>query len=75
MEGLTRDPKQARPSCGSFLRKGEVFAYVGLNQKLKDLKDLNKLREQHCPYWSHWVLRAIGWRGDLMQNSFLFAST
>jgi hypothetical protein len=26
--------------CGSRLRKGEVFAYVGLSQNLKDLKDL-----------------------------------
>jgi len=24
--------------CGSFLRKGEVFAYLGRNQNLKDLK-------------------------------------
>ena len=24
--------------CGSFLRKGEVFAYVGSIQNLKDLK-------------------------------------
>ena len=27
--------------CGSRLRKGEVFAYVGRNQNLKDLKDRN----------------------------------
>ena len=26
--------------CGPRLRKGEVFAYVGLPQNLKDLKDL-----------------------------------
>ena len=25
--------------CGSRLRKGEVFGYVGLSQNLKDLKD------------------------------------
>ena len=25
--------------CGFFLRKGKVFAYVGINQNLKDLKD------------------------------------
>ena len=25
--------------CGSRLRSGEVFAYVGRNQNLKDLKD------------------------------------
>ena len=25
--------------CGSRLRKGEVFAYVGLPQNLKDLKE------------------------------------
>jgi len=29
--------------CGSFLRKGEVFAYVGSIQTLKDLN--NKVRE------------------------------
>ena len=34
------DPKEAGPFCGSFLRKGEVFAYVGLIQNLKDLKGL-----------------------------------
>ena len=32
-----RDPKTA-PFCISFLRKGEVLAYVGLPQNLKDLK-------------------------------------
>ena len=25
--------------CGSFVREGEVFAYVGLFQNLKDLND------------------------------------
>jgi hypothetical protein len=30
--------KEQEPSCGSLLRKGEVFAYVGLIQNLKDLK-------------------------------------
>ena len=31
--------KEAGLFCGSFLRKGEVFASVGLSQNLKDLKD------------------------------------
>ena len=31
--------KDAGLCCGSRLRKGEVFAYVGLPQNLKDLKD------------------------------------
>ena len=31
--------KEAGLSCGSFLRKGEVFAYVGRIQNLKDVKD------------------------------------
>ena len=31
--------KDAGLYCGSRLRKGEVFAYVGLSQNLKDLKD------------------------------------
>ena len=30
--------------CGSRLRKGEVFAYVGRNQNLKDLQDRRKLK-------------------------------
>ena len=30
--------KEAGLFCGSFLRKGEVFAYVGRMQKSKDLK-------------------------------------
>jgi len=30
--------KQAGLFCGSFLRKGEVFAYFGLSKNLKDLK-------------------------------------
>jgi len=29
--------------CTSFLQKGEVLAYVGLNHNLKDLKDLKDL--------------------------------
>jgi hypothetical protein len=32
--------KDAGLCCGSRLRKGEVFAYVGRNQNLKDLKDV-----------------------------------
>ena len=31
--------KDAGLYCGPRLRKGEVFAYVGLPQNLKDLKD------------------------------------
>ena len=30
--------KEARLFCGSFLRKGKVFAYVGLSQNLKEIK-------------------------------------
>ena len=37
-EKRERDPKTAL-FCISFLRKGEVLAYVGLPQILKDLKD------------------------------------
>ena len=32
--------KDAGLCCGSRLREGEVFSYVGRNQNLKDLKDL-----------------------------------
>jgi len=35
----TRDRGTSGLFCGSFLRKDEVFAYFGLFQKLKDLKD------------------------------------
>ena len=31
-------PKEAGPCCGSFPRKGEVFAYAGSIQNLKDPK-------------------------------------
>ena len=34
--------KDAGLCCGSRLRKGEVFAYVGRNQHLKDLKDQHR---------------------------------
>ena len=33
--------KDAGLCCGSSLRKGEVLAYVGRNQNLKDLKDVD----------------------------------
>ena len=36
-----RDLKTALP-CISFLRKGEVLAYVGRIHNLKDLKDLSR---------------------------------
>jgi hypothetical protein len=36
---LTALRKEAGLFCGSFLREGEVSAYVGRNQTLKDLKD------------------------------------
>jgi hypothetical protein len=41
--------------CGSRLRKGEVFAYVGRNQNLKDLTDLRCLRVR-CPAAGFWGL-------------------
>jgi hypothetical protein len=34
------DPKGAGLFCGPLLRKGEVSAYVGRIQNLKDLKDI-----------------------------------
>jgi len=43
-EVLYSDPKDAGLFCGSFLRKGEVFAHVGLIQNLKILKDLARQR-------------------------------
>ena len=36
--------------CGSRLRKGEVFAHVGRNQNLKDLKDQSTYLSQFPPY-------------------------
>ena len=44
--------KGAGLCCGSRLRKGEVFAYVGLPKNLKDLKDMVLL------------LGPMGWRGS-----------
>ena len=39
LKGLMERRKEAGLSRGSFLRKGEVFAYVGRVQTLKDLED------------------------------------
>jgi len=38
--------KEVGRFCGSFLRNGEVFAYVGLSQNLKYLKDLKDLKDR-----------------------------
>ena len=38
--GVSTLRKDAGLYCGPRLRKGDVFAYVGLPQNLKDLKDL-----------------------------------
>jgi len=35
---MLKKGKDAGLFCGSFLRKGEVFAYVGRIQNLEDLK-------------------------------------
>ena len=40
--GPYRDGPASGLYCGSRLRKGEVFAYVGLSQNLKDLKVENR---------------------------------
>ena len=40
MRSFTAIRKDAGFFSGSFLWKGEVFAYIGLSQNLKDLKDL-----------------------------------
>ena len=42
---MTALRKDAGLCCGSRLRKGEVFAYVGLPQSLRDLKDVSMLVE------------------------------
>ena len=38
LRSFTAIRKEAGPFCGIFLRKGEVFAFCGLSQNLKDLK-------------------------------------
>ena len=54
----SRDPhehatrKEAALSCGSFLRKGELFAYGGLIQKLTDDRR----------GWQHRLTGAAGWQ-------------
>jgi hypothetical protein len=35
--------KEAKFSCGSFLRKGEAFAYVGSIQNFEDQTDLKEI--------------------------------
>ena len=44
MRSFTAIRKDAGLYCGSLLRKGEVFTYVGLPQNLKDLKDGRDVR-------------------------------
>jgi len=41
------DPRDLKTAlfCISFLRKGEVLAYVGLHHNLKDLKGLKDLKD------------------------------
>ena len=41
---FTAIQKDAGRCCGSRLRSGEVFAYVGRNQNLKDLKAQASMR-------------------------------
>jgi len=42
-----KDLKEVGLFCGSFLRKGEVFAYVGFFQNRKDLKGGTQRRKEH----------------------------
>ena len=44
-----RDRKDAGLCCGSRLRKGEVFAYVGRIHNLKDRKDDVRAPQQMQP--------------------------
>ena len=46
IRGLSR--KDVGLCCGSRLRKGEVFAYVGLLQNLKDLQWMHLLCVTHA---------------------------
>ena len=46
---FTAHRKGAGLCCGSRLRKGEVFAYVGLPQNLKDLKEDHPLDTRREP--------------------------
>ena len=43
MLSFTAIRKEAGVFCGTFLRKGEVFACVVLSQNLKDLKAIHDL--------------------------------
>ena len=47
MRSFTAIRKEAGLFCGSRLRKDEGFAYVGLPQNLKDLKDLTETQIPH----------------------------
>ena len=46
---MTPIRKDAGLCCGSRLRSGEVFAYVGLPHNLKDLKGLKDLKDLRPP--------------------------
>jgi len=66
--------KEAGLFCGSFLRKGEVFAYVGLTQNLKDLTvhPLDARREPSAlESWIIEVLTAIRKEAGRFFGSFL----
>ena len=46
MRSFTAIRNDAGLSCGSFLRKGEVFAHARLSQNLKDLKAAHALNNR-----------------------------
>ena len=62
--------------CGSRLWKGEVFAYVGLPQNLKDLKDLRfcfpmlSNLARNCKARSGLQTRLFLFQGEKVDKSF-----
>ena len=65
--------KDAGLCCGSRLRKGEVFAYLGLPQNLKDLKDPRKILGLCGRRQQHPKLRVVRVREDSHHQSTLDA--
>jgi hypothetical protein len=52
LRSFTAIRKEAGLFCGYFLRKGEVFAYVGSIKNLKNVKGMS-LEEAHSSIFCH----------------------
>ena len=63
--------KDAGLYCGPRLRKGEVFAYVGLPQSLKDLKAAHEMSRRRRLLAAHTLARLLRKRAEYGGNSLV----